>query len=160
MRHPAAPAVVLALASLSLVACENPDYERPDRAQQVAEADELFEPAVFDTITWASAAERLAAGNEVYAVHCRKCHGSMGRGDTPYARQEGVDVPSLVAADWPVGDDPVGVRRRIFIGHPGGMPTWGIAGISAREIDAVAHYIVHQLRPDAAAEEARARDGS
>jgi mono/diheme cytochrome c family protein len=40
------------------------------------------------------------------------------------------------------------VRRRIFTGHPAGMPTWGVAGIPAREIDAVAAYILEQLRPD------------
>jgi hypothetical protein len=43
----------------------------------------------------------------------------------------------------------VAVRRRIFTGHPAGMYTWGIAGISPREIDAVAHYILERLRPDA-----------
>lgn len=147
-----AASAALALAAL-LAACEKPEFERPDRAAQVAEADSMFAPELFDTIQWSSEQERLALGNEVFAVHCRKCHGPLGRGDTPYAREEGLEVPSLVSADWGFADDPVAVRRRIFAGHPKGMPTWGVAGISPRQIDAVAHYIALQLRPDAAAED-------
>jgi mono/diheme cytochrome c family protein len=129
--------------------CDKPAFERPDRVAQVAEADSIFSPLLFDTIQWTSAEVRRAAGNDVYAVHCRKCHGSMGQGDTPYARERNLDVPSLVEPDWPFAGDYEAVRRRIFTGHPGGMPTWGIAGISPREIDAVAYYITEQLREDA-----------
>jgi hypothetical protein len=28
------------------------------------------------------------------------------------------------------------------------MPTWGVAGITPREIDAVAFYILERLRPE------------
>jgi mono/diheme cytochrome c family protein len=132
-----------------IASCEAKQFDRPDRAEQVAEADLIFSPAMFDTIQWVSPEARVAAGNDVFVVHCRKCHGTMGRGDTPYARQERVEVPSLVEPGWPFADDAEAVRRRIFTGHPGGMPTWGIAGITPREIDAVAFYIVHQLRPEA-----------
>jgi mono/diheme cytochrome c family protein len=138
-----------------LAACEKHEFERPDRAAQVAEADSLFDPAAFDTVQWASEEARLNAGNEVFAVHCRKCHGPLGRGDTPYAREEGLHVPSLVEPEWRYAGDPAAVRRQIFAGHAGGMPTWGVAGITPREIDAVAHYIVHRLRMDAQQEAGR-----
>jgi hypothetical protein len=73
----------------------------------------------------------------------------MGEGGTDYAREQNLKPPSLVRADWPHASSIDSVRRRIFAGHPSGMPTWGVAGLSAREIDAVAYYIIEQLRRDA-----------
>jgi mono/diheme cytochrome c family protein len=134
-----------------LSACEKPEMVPPSPEERVAEAEAAYDPARFDTIQWASSEERLRTGNEVFAVECRACHGPLGRGDTPYARERGLDVPSLVDPDG-VGDDLEAVRRRIFTGHPAGMPVWGIGGITPREIDAVAYYLLHQLRPDAAAQ--------
>jgi mono/diheme cytochrome c family protein len=58
-----------------------------------------------------------------------------------------VHPPSLVREDWPFESVPA-VRRQIFIGHPAGMPTWGVAGITPREIDAIAYYILEVLRPE------------
>jgi hypothetical protein len=40
------------------------------------------------------------------------------------------------------------VRHRIFVGHAAGMPTWGVAGISPREIDGAAYYLLERLRPE------------
>lgn len=140
-------AVLLMLAGAALVACEKPEYERPDRAAQVEQADSLLTPETFDTVTWSSDADRAFAGNNVYAARCRDCHGPLGLGNTDYARESSLDVPSLVRPDWPYPDVP-SVRRRIFIGHPSGMPTWGVAGIEPREIDAAAYYIVNVLRPE------------
>jgi mono/diheme cytochrome c family protein len=128
--------------------CEKPEFERPDRAARVVEAESLVSDALFDTIRWESDEARLRGGNEAWAVHCRSCHGPLGEGTTPYARSRKLDVPSLVEPDWPLAGDVPAVRRRVFTGHPDGMPTWGIAGISPREIDAVAHYIVLRLRGD------------
>jgi mono/diheme cytochrome c family protein len=153
-------AACVAAAIVVLAACEKKQFERPDRAEQVAEADSLFSTAMFDTIQWVSPEQRLAAGNDVFAVHCRRCHGPLGQGDMPYARERNLAVPSLAEPDWRYHGDTEAVRRRIFTGHPGGMPTWGIAGITPREIDAVAHYIVEQLRPDAAAARGRAAGGT
>jgi mono/diheme cytochrome c family protein len=141
--------LALALAAVVLAGgCEKKEFPPPDRAAQVAEAEAEFAAALFDTIGWESEETRLRTGNESFAVHCRSCHGSLGRGTTPYARSRNLDVPSLVDADWEMMDDVPAVRRRIFTGHPGGMPTWGIGGISPREIDAVAYYIVERLRGD------------
>jgi mono/diheme cytochrome c family protein len=141
-------ALAALLAAAALAACEEKRFDPPDRDERVAQADSLYSPALFDTVTWTSQQERLFTGNDVYAAHCRRCHGPMGEGDTPYARERGLDVPSLVEPDWPHAADVETVRRRIFTGHPAGMPTWGAAGIPAREIDAVAAYILEQLRPD------------
>lgn len=131
-----------------LAACEKHEFEPPDRAAQVAQADSLYSPALFDTIAWPSDSARAFDGNNVYAAECRKCHGTVGEGGTEYAAERGLTVPSLTRADWPYGDDIEAVRQRIFSGHPAGMPTWGVAGITPREIDAVSFYIVHSLRPE------------
>lgn len=36
---------------------------------------------------------------------------------------------------------------RIYVGHGPTMPSWGLAGLSARDVDAVACYIEGHLRP-------------
>ena len=149
-RRPVRGAAVPLLAALALVAaaCEKHEFEPPDRAQRVAEAEALLTPETFDTITWPSDSARAFAGNDVYAARCRDCHGYLGTGDTDYAREHNVEPPSLVRPDFPY-QDVVAMRRVIFTGHPEGMPTWGVAGITPREIDAAAFYILHLLRPEA-----------
>lgn len=140
------PAVVVVAAIASLSACEKVEYEPPDRGERVAEAEILYRTEFFDTIQWASLDEQIRDGAVVFLTHCRRCHGPTGDGDTEYAAQRGMEVPSLLRADWPHGTDMDSVRRRIFAGHPAGMPTWGVAGITPREIDAVAAYVLFQLR--------------
>ena len=142
-------AVTLAIAGTwGALACGEHGFERPDRAEQVAAAESAYSAALFDTIAWSDELSRARAGNEVYASYCRNCHGPLGRGDTEYGRERDLDVPSLVAAAWPLADSPDAVRRTIFVGHQAGMPTWGVAGIDPREIDAVAYYVLERLRPD------------
>jgi mono/diheme cytochrome c family protein len=140
--------VAAALLAATTTACEKHEYERPSREERVAEAAALLTPETFDTIRWASDSARAFDGNNAYAAKCRDCHGYMGAGDTEYARRQGITVPSLIRPDWPGGSDVVTLRERIFIGHPGGMPTFGVAGITPREIDAVAYYIAEVLRPE------------
>jgi len=123
-------------------------FEPPEEEERVAEAAAELTPATFDTVRWEDEASRLQEGNEIYAARCRRCHGTLGEGGTEYAEQRDLDVPSLVEPDWRWADSLGAVRRRVFTGHPGGMPTWGIAGISPREIDATAYYILNVLRPD------------
>lgn len=132
-------------------ACEKHEFEPPSRAAQVEQADSFFSPALFDTITWSSDSLRVAVGNDMFAARCRRCHGYLGEGGPAEIRGEQIAVPSLVEPEWPYASDMDVIRRRIFTGHPDGMPTWGVAGLTAREIDAVAHYILTVLRPDAAA---------
>lgn len=148
MRFRRAAAVVL-LAPLVAAACEKHEFERPSREAQVVQADSLLTPETFDTISWPSDSVRAFEGNNAYAANCRTCHGYLGEGGTEYARQRNLDPPSLIREDWPYPDIE-SVRYRIFVGHPAGMPTWGVAGITPREIDAIAYYILNVLRPEAA----------
>lgn len=141
------PLVVAALLAV-LSACQEQEFEPPDRGAQVAAADSAYAPALFDSIAWPSDSVRALQGNIVYAAKCRQCHGPLGGGDTPYARQRELEVPSLVLPDWEYAGDLEGARRRVFIGHEEGMPTWGVAGITPREIDAAVHYLLDVLRPE------------
>ena len=112
------------------------------------EAADRLTPLLFDTVSWASDSTRLFVGNETYAAKCRRCHGTFGYGGTEYALQRDLDVPSLVEPGWEFADSLAAARRLIFTGHASGMPTWGVAGITPRQIDASAYYVLYQLRPD------------
>ncbi len=138
---------VAALTVLGLVACKH-EFEPPDRAERVAEAAERITPMLFDSIGWESEEQRLFEGNETYAAKCRRCHGTLGEGTTEYAQRRGLEVPSLVEPGWHWADSLAAVRVLVFTGHEAGMPTWGVAGITAREIDASSYYLIAQLRPD------------
>lgn len=128
-----------------LVGCQEHEFHPPDQAAQVAAADSAYSPAMFDSIKWATDSARIEEGNEVYAARCDRCHGALGDASTDYAREQKLEVPSLVRADWPYQDHDA-VRRRIFTGHPAGMPIWGMSSLSLREIDAATAYVVEVLR--------------
>jgi hypothetical protein len=51
-----------------------------------------------------------------------------------------------VEPQWALADLDT-LRHVVFVGHEG-MPTFGDGGISAREVDGAAFYILHLLRPD------------
>jgi mono/diheme cytochrome c family protein len=139
--------LVSTTALLAIGACGH-HFEPPSEADHVAQAEALYSPALFDTVTWASDSERALEGNSVYASSCRRCHGMLGNGTTGYAAERGIDVPSLVEFEWTLTDDIESVRRYVFVGHEGGMPTWGVAGLSPREIDGASYYVLAQLRPE------------
>jgi mono/diheme cytochrome c family protein len=132
---------------MAATACGH-DFEPPDPAERVRRAEGRYSPEMFDTVTWASDSARTVAGNTVYAEKCRRCHGALGAGGTEYARERGLEVPSLVMAEPPFDMSLDSLRWRIFTGHASGMPTFGIAGISPRDIDSSAFYLVFTLRPD------------
>jgi len=136
-----------AVALLTLSACGH-EFHPPDEAERVAQAEEAFSPALFDSVSWLDQDARSLEGNTVYAEKCRRCHGALGRGDTGYARERGLEMPSLVEPEWALANVDT-LRRVIFVGHEGGMPTYGSSGISPRQIDAAAFYILSQLRTDA-----------
>jgi len=138
------PALAVAAA---LFGCGH-DFEPPDRAARVRAAEAAFTPALFDSVTWQTDSVRAASGNIVYAEKCRRCHGPLGRGETEYARARGIEVPSLVEPGWPLARTDT-LRHVVFVGHEEGMPIYGVNGISPREIDAVAYYLLEVLRPDA-----------
>jgi mono/diheme cytochrome c family protein len=140
-------ALLATAALLVSTSCEKHDFEPPSRMERMIAADSTFTPELFDTIAWESEQARAFEGNNAYAANCRACHGYLGAGDTDYAREYHIPVPSLVRPEWPYADV-AAMRHRIFTGHPTGMPTWGVAGITPREIDAVSYYILHVLRPE------------
>lgn len=150
MRRAAWRFVPLAAGLGALGACEQHEFEPPERAAQVEQADSLFSPALFDTVTWSSDSLRLAVGNDMFSARCRRCHGYLGEGGPAEVRGRQIQVPSLVEPEWAYANDMEAIRHRIFTGHPDGMPTWGVAGLTVREVDAVAYYIEALLRPDAA----------
>lgn len=150
MRHDRARRSSASLAcalALLAAACSKHEFEPPSRVERVSQADSLLSVETFDTIAWPNDSARSFAGNNAYAAHCRSCHGYLGDGATDYAREHHIDVPSIVRTDWPYQDTDE-LRRRIFIGHAAGMPTWGVAGITPREIDAAAYYLRNVLRPE------------
>jgi mono/diheme cytochrome c family protein len=124
------------------------EFEPPDRGERVREASARYSPSLFDSVTWTSQEVRYAQGNEVYIDKCRNCHGPLGRGQTSYALERGLEVPSLVAPDWPLASLD-SLHRVVYVGHEEGMPIYGSGGITPRQIDAVAAYVLEVLRPDA-----------
>ena len=124
---------------------------RQARADSVAMAEQLFDPTVFDTLTWESDDVRFQRGGLVWRSSCEKCHGGRGIGDGAAAEQLEMQVPSLIAPDWAYAGDLQGIRKRIFVGHASGMPNWGLHGLKYRDIDAAAGYISQVLRPPAPA---------
>ena len=143
-------AVALAGVAVAFTACGGHHFEPPDRSKQVAEAEAAYTPQIFDTVTWATDSIRQLDGNAVYAASCRRCHGTLGKGDTDYDRSRKIFPPSLVEPDWKYAkytNAMDSLRKRIWVGHAG-MPTFGIAGIDARDIDGVAYYVLYVLRPD------------
>lgn len=138
---------LLVASALAAAACGH-DFEPPDPQVRVSRAEGLYSAELFDTVTWASDSVRTVAGNVVYAEKCRRCHGPLGQGGTEYAGGRGLEVPSLVVPNPAFDMSLDSLRWRIFTGHANGMPTFGVAGISPREIDSSAFYLVFTLRPD------------
>jgi mono/diheme cytochrome c family protein len=139
---------LIALGLLSVAtACTHHDFEPPDRAERVRRATLAYSAAVFDTIEWASPAVRASDGNAVYAAECRRCHGTLGLGDTDYARERDLEVPSLVDPEWDMAAEDT-LRRMISIGHESGMPVYGDGDLAPREVDSVVGYLLFDLRPE------------
>lgn len=147
MSRAQASRVLQLLPWVALVAACQQEFEPPDRAARVARADALFSTAAFDTVQWTDDGTRLTEGNLVYVEECRRCHGTLGRGETDYARQRDLVVPSLVEPDWPLANVD-SLRRKIFIGHESGMPIFGDHDLTLRQIDAASVYILLTLRPE------------
>ena len=141
--------VLLLAIAVATTACAEHEYEpEGNHEARLEDAETRFAAVVWDTISWDDDAQRGLEGNAVFAAECRNCHGPLGRGGTEYAASRGIDVPSLVEPEWSMAGQIDSVRHRVFVGHMGGMPTWGVAGISLREIDAVAFYVLEELRPE------------
>lgn len=130
----------------AILGCEH-EFEPPDPSLRVERAAAAYSPALFDTVTWESQDLRITQGNVAYAEQCRRCHGTLGRGGTDYARARDLAVPSLVEPAWAFASLD-SLRRRIYTGHESGMPVFGDGTLDPRGIDATAAYILLDLRPE------------
>jgi len=139
--------VFLAILGLAVGACGH-EFEPPDSGERIQAAEAIYNAELFDSLKWENDSVRSFEGNAVYAAKCRRCHGTMGSGHTDYGHERGLEVLSLVEPDWPLASSLDSLRHEIFAGHEGGMPGFGVAGITAREIDASAFFILFTLRPD------------
>ena len=142
---------------LLVAACGGPDEAElaaeADAALAAAHADSvmlaesMYDPAVFDSISWESNQAALDRGEVVWAISCMKCHGVVGAGDAgAVVRGDTLRPPSFLAEGWRFAEDQEGLRRQVFTGTAEGMPHWGFYGLKYRDIDAVATYIREDLR--------------
>lgn len=123
---------------------EEPDPEetmQAARAESLAMAEAKFEPAAFDSISWANSEARFERGDTVFSFSCSDCHGSGGRGDGDVALRYEITMPDFTKVDWDYAGDIPTLRHRIFVGHESEMPNWGLHGLAYRDIDAVAFYL-------------------
>jgi mono/diheme cytochrome c family protein len=130
---------VLVFGVLFVLGCENAEdraareQAEHDAALQIARADSVaqaaaaWDPTAFDSIAWDDDAARLERGQVVWSFSCARCHGAGGAGDGEVAREHELTVPTLL--------DPVSE-----------MPNWGLVGLKARDLDAVAFFIHAGLR--------------
>lgn len=119
---------------------------RVARADSVARAEGMYDPSVFDTITWESDNARWERGGVVWSFTCQRCHGADGKGQGEDAVKFGIDVPDMTGADWKYAGDIPAIRHEIFVGHDTEMPSLGVIGLGYADVDAAAHYIEDLLR--------------
>lgn len=141
--------------SLALVGC-GPSEEEIAAAAAAAEAaaqDSLmnaasaaFDASVFDTVSWETPEKRMERGQQVYNFSCDKCHGAEGLGDGGFVRGgDTLRPPSFREPTWRLAGDEAAIRQAIFVGTAESMPHWGLEGLKAEAIDAVAHFILEGL---------------
>ena len=115
---------------------------RAARADSVMKAEEAYDATVFDTITFEDEHARLERGAVVWRSSCQKCHGADLAGGGEWVERLEIEVPSFQAPDWVYAGDVDALRHRVFVGHEGAMPNWGIVGLKYRDIDAVVGFII------------------
>jgi cytochrome c len=147
---------VLSFAAVMAAACgggeevtveEQQQALRAARADSVAQAEAVYDPAVYDTISWENDGERWERGGVVWSFTCQRCHGADGKGQGADAVGFDIEVPDLTSADWELAGDVEAIRHVIFVGHDSEMPSMGIVGLSYKDTDAAAHYINDLLLP-------------
>lgn len=92
----------------------------------------------------------LASGKRIYAQQCASCHGAVGLGDGPAARQGPVPAPAIGTAKVMHDVSPALTYRIVSVGVPGTtMPGWAGTLSSAERWNVVAY--VTSLRASATA---------
>jgi mono/diheme cytochrome c family protein len=115
----------------------------PDSTQLAREA---FDPIMFDTVSWETPAEAVERGQVVYRFSCLKCHGDRGLGNAAFVRAgDTLRPPSFREPTWAYAGDKAGIREQVFVGTAENMPHWGLVGLGARDVDAVATYILEGM---------------
>lgn len=118
-------------------------------AAAVAEADRTYDPAAYDTVSWASDQAAVDRGRDIFAWACADCHGEEGRGDGGRVIDgDTIRPPSFHEEEWPYADDPDALHRKVFVGNTLGMPHWGLRQMRPRDIVAVERYIRNELIQD------------
>jgi cytochrome c oxidase cbb3-type subunit 3 len=82
----------------------------------------------------ASDADRIKAGQEVFAANCVACHGDNGKGKTD------MGAPDLTDATWIYGGDLQSVFNTVYGGRQGHMPHWGDR-LTSVDIKVLALYV-------------------
>ena len=109
-------------------------------------AREAFDSTMFDTVTWETQEKALERGQVVYRFSCLKCHGQRGLGDAGFVRAaDTLRPPSFREPTWQFAGDKEGIREQVFVGTGEAMPHWGLVGLSPRDVDAVAIFILEGL---------------
>jgi cytochrome c oxidase cbb3-type subunit 3 len=147
--------IPLTLIILALAACGPSEEELAQRAAEaaaaaqdsaIAQAETMFDAAVFDTLTWESDQARLDRGAQVYNFSCTKCHGDDGAGDAGFVMNgDTLRPPSFADPEWAMAGDVEAIRQAIFVGTKEGMPHWGLEGLKAESVDAVTAHILSTM---------------
>ncbi len=140
--------------AIGMVACEAEEQgPSPEELAAAAQADsvrmaqEAYDTATFDTLTWESQQARVDRGSVVYRYSCVDCHGATGEAEaTVVFRGDTLNPTSLIQEEWALAEDVDGLRRVIFTGTAEGMPHFGMMGLGAKDIDAVIGYIQLAMR--------------
>ncbi|UCC24314.1 MAG: c-type cytochrome [Gemmatimonadales bacterium] len=136
------PVVTVALMAACGGAPEEAPESGPSAADSVQAAMAQFDPAGFDTVTWASHEDAVVRGSVVFSYSCARCHGRYGEGDGGFVTQgDTLRPPDFTVADWRFAEDLAGLREFIYVGAEGGMPHWGLEGLRYKDVDAVAKFL-------------------
>lgn len=135
--------VTAAVAIIGLAGCDTQEQGADTSpADETAVAERQYDPAAYDTVTWASDSAAIARGHDIFTWVCAECHGETGRGDGGRVIDgDTLRPPSFQRENWPYADDPDALHRKVFVGNTLGMPHWGLRQMRPRDIVAVERYI-------------------
>lgn len=138
------------LAVVLATGCE-PQEDAPvmSQEQETQVAAEEYDPAAYDTVSWASDSAAVARGRDIFKWACAECHGEEGRGDGGRVIDgDTIRPPSFHQEGWEYANDPDDLHRKVFVGNTLGMPHWGLRQMRPRDIVAVERFIRLELIQD------------